>query len=77
MCNESKYSFSVVDIGLTNVVAVDECVSNPCQNGATCVDGVDSFTCTCKPRYIGVVCDSKHCFCVTYCLLLGFVNISL
>ena len=38
---------------------VDECVSAPCQNGATCVDGANSFTCKCPERYIGVTCAGK------------------
>ena len=27
---------------------VDECLSSPCQNGATCRDYVNSYTCTCR-----------------------------
>lgn len=30
---------------------------NPCRNGATCVDGVNSFSCTCLPGYTGPDCD--------------------
>ena len=26
---------------------VDECESNPCQNGATCEDGINAYFCTC------------------------------
>ena len=26
---------------------INECASNPCQNGAPCVDGVNGYTCTC------------------------------
>ncbi|XP_035679036.1 IgGFc-binding protein-like [Branchiostoma floridae] len=35
----------------------DECTSDPCQNGATCVDEVDGYTCTCVPGYEGVHCE--------------------
>ncbi len=31
----------------------DDCVGNTCQNGATCEDGVDTFTCRCPPEYTG------------------------
>lgn len=36
---------------------VDECQSNPCLNGATCLDGVNSFTCLCLPSYAGHLCE--------------------
>ena len=28
---------------------IDECSSDPCQNGATCYDSVDFYNCTCLP----------------------------
>ena len=28
-------------------VNIDDCVNNVCQNGGTCVDGVNTYTCTC------------------------------
>ena len=37
---------------------IDECQSNPCQNGGNCVDGVNSFTCTCADGYTGTVCGT-------------------
>lgn len=41
---------------------IDDCSSGPCQNGATCVDHVNNFSCTCPPGY-----TDKHCStgCVT------------
>nr|XP_014340358.1 PREDICTED: aggrecan core protein [Latimeria chalumnae] len=36
---------------------VDECVPSPCLNGATCTDGIDSFTCLCLPSYGGDLCE--------------------
>ncbi|CAH1779950.1 unnamed protein product, partial [Owenia fusiformis] len=32
--------------GLRCDVDIDECSSNPCLNGVTCTDGVNSYTCT-------------------------------
>ena len=36
---------------------IDECVSQPCQNNATCIDGINSYTCDCKPGYTGTLCE--------------------
>ncbi|NXW40697.1 PGCA protein, partial [Nyctiprogne leucopyga] len=35
----------------------DVCHSSPCLNGATCVDGINSFKCLCLPSYGGDLCD--------------------
>ncbi|NWJ07803.1 PGCA protein, partial [Crypturellus undulatus] len=42
---------------------IDECHSSPCLNGATCVDGIDSFKCLCLPSYGGDMCeiDLQNC----------------
>ena len=40
---------------------IDECSSNPCENGATCSDGINSYTCNCAIGYSGVDCEiSKY-----------------
>lgn len=44
-----KYLYCYVDI--------DECASNPCQNGGTCNDAVNSYTCLCVPGYTGSNCE--------------------
>ena len=38
---------------------VDECSSNPCQNGGTCTDEIANFTCTCPLGYTGRHCEQK------------------
>ncbi|XP_072179392.1 LOW QUALITY PROTEIN: uncharacterized protein [Diadema setosum] len=35
----------------------DDCASEPCHNGSTCVDLVDSFRCNCAPGFEGVTCE--------------------
>uniref|UniRef100_A0A8C9MSN9 Notch receptor 2 n=1 Tax=Serinus canaria TaxID=9135 RepID=A0A8C9MSN9_SERCA len=37
--------------------------SNPCQNGASCVDGINSFSCICLPGFHGDKCqtDTNEC----------------
>ena len=37
---------------------IDECVSEPCANGATCNDGVNHFDCSCVDGYTGRVCET-------------------
>ena len=39
------------------ITDIDDCASGPCHNGATCRDGVDSFTCTCPVGFVGDVCN--------------------
>ena len=37
---------------------IDECNSNPCVHPqATCIDGVNSFTCQCSETQIGPICQ--------------------
>ena len=36
----------------------NECLSNPCQNSGTCVDGANSYNCSCAPGFTGHDCES-------------------
>ncbi|KAI2651913.1 Protein jagged-2 [Labeo rohita] len=36
---------------------VNDCVSNPCRNGGTCIDGISSFQCFCPDGWEGDLCD--------------------
>ena len=38
---------------------IDDCDPDPCQNGGTCTDGVDSYTCTCVTGFTGTDCDTS------------------
>ena len=51
--------YDVKTEGLHYFITLDtyECSSNPCQNGATCVDGINRYSCTCSPGYNGVHCE--------------------
>ena len=43
-------------------VDIDECSSDPCMNGGTCTDEVNSYTCACAPGYSGEGCDIGMCY---------------
>ena len=47
---------------------VNECSSFPCQNGGTCTDGVNGYTCQCALGYSGLNCQTskniRHVWCV-------------
>ena len=38
---------------------VDDCVPNPCENGGTCTDGINIFTCACMTGYSGKNCQTS------------------
>ena len=39
--------------GIDCDVDVDECISAPCVNGASCVDGINTYTCLCPLGFNG------------------------
>ena len=47
-------------------VNIDECATNPCQNGAQCVDGTAQYTCICEPGFEGLQCETDINECEVY-----------
>ncbi len=43
--------------GVNCEINIDECDSNPCLNGAACVDGINNYTCSCIPGFAGRNCQ--------------------
>ena len=39
------------------VLDIDDCADEPCENGGTCVDQVDSFVCKCALGFEGDECE--------------------
>lgn len=50
------------EIHSITISGVDECGSNPCQHGGTCIDEHLSYTCTCVDGYTGTVCETGEHF---------------
>ena len=46
---------------LSFIADINECSSNPCLNGGTCVDQVNGYVCNCQPGYNGVRCQTGEC----------------
>ena len=68
-----------------HVPAKNECLSDPCQNGATCIDQHNSYTCICAIGYEGTNCAEgvQHRICcrslfvnlLAFCLVVFMVSI--
>lgn len=43
---------------------IDDCPGNMCQNGGTCVDGVNAYHCKCSPSFTGEYCETDVDECV-------------
>ena len=39
---------------------IGECLSVPCQNGGTCIDNINAFTCICVSGYTGELCETSE-----------------
>ncbi|KAL4237886.1 Protocadherin Fat 4 [Mactra antiquata] len=44
---------------------INDCQPDPCQNNATCIDGVDEYTCICLPGFNGTDCEIDIDDCAT------------
>ena len=50
-------SVDCVDSLVIVYLDIDECVSNPCQNGGVCKDQINGFVCTCAGQFTGTLCE--------------------
>ena len=51
----------LVLLGKTCEINVNECMSNPCQNNATCIDDVNGYMCECPQGFKGrsIICKNE------------------
>lgn len=51
---------------LTNLLNQNECSSNPCQNGGSCIDTYNGYLCRCLPTYEGPNCEQDVNECARF-----------
>jgi len=54
-------------------IQLNDCASDPCKNGGTCVDGIQSFSCLCLPTFSGDICEHSVNISIS-CLNGGTLN---
>ena len=52
-----KCAWIILSLPLVVVSDLNDCRSAVCLNGATCVDGVNEYTCLCAPGWEGKYCN--------------------
>ena len=46
--------------GLSCAENINECASNPCRNGGTCIDEIDGYTCRCHFGKLGIQASTSN-----------------
>ncbi|XP_064410135.1 cubilin [Latimeria chalumnae] len=52
--------------GINCTQNINECASNPCQNGGTCTDGINGYSCNCTSAWTGPQCQTQQQVCGGY-----------
>lgn len=62
----SSYELNLISILFHFISDINECHSHPCQHSISCIDGINSYKCVCKPGYTGKNCETSMCEILTY-----------
>lgn len=55
-----SFFFFSPSLSLFQTIAdINDCESNPCKNGGTCIDGVNSYKCICSDGWEGTYCETS------------------
>ena len=46
-------------------IVINQCASNPCLNGASCVNEANGFVCKCKEGFHGDTCEKERDECAS------------
>lgn len=57
--------------GIDCEVNIDECLSEPCLQDGTCIDGINHYTCDCKSGFFGTHCETNANDCLSNPCLHG------
>ena len=49
-------------------IDIDDCTPDPCLNGGSCVDGVNSNSCNCVAGYTDAICSTSK-FVGRFCMM--------
>ena len=54
---KKKITYKLIAILTSVFVDIDECATSPCQNGGSCNDQINGYTCNCTSQYFGTNCE--------------------
>ncbi len=68
----------IISLSLFVLTDIDDCQSNPCQNGGTCIDEINSFVCLCLPSYGGATCEKGNTIThmCTYMQMMKYIKLN-
>ena len=76
-CTSKTWFIYDVDIKVDYLfIDINECISNPCQNGGTCIDEIDGYTCFCALNFVGDLCDMRKIYHLFNCVKLRLYELS-
>lgn len=52
----------IIPVVLSNLSDINDCEPNPCMNGASCMDRLNDYNCSCADGFEGENCQTSKCF---------------